>query len=187
MSDKNTHPCPKRLNPWARTASGLLLSLCLVLMACTTQSVRHLKQEPWILEKPQHLSTTYLRFDYVCSQSPKGLKVQGTARPLQDGPIPEWAIWARDLWMGAYISDKSGQVLAKNVQILPSQRVDGNHPIFFTFVLHPQSMGEPGPVSISFGYRLVLAAGPKDLIQSDRNGSKQALVFFATESALTRF
>lgn len=61
-------------------------------------------------------------------------------------------------------------------------------PISFSFVLEPHSMGEPGPVYISFGYRLVLAPGPADRPEEkeDEPGMKSS-IFFASESALSRF
>lgn len=168
--------------------AGIILFLCLALASCATQSVRHLKRQPWSLDEPQSMRTNYLRFDFLCSQGLDGLRVQGAAYPLSDGPIPEWAVWARDLWLGVYLSDRSGQVLAQEVKVLPPQNLTPAHPISFTFVLEPHSMGEPGPVYISFGYRLVLASGPADRPEEkgETPGAKSP-VFFASESALTRF
>jgi len=162
-----------------------LVALVLTVSSCASQSVRHLKQKQWSLDQPQDMRTNYLRFHFRCTQDPEGLQVQGTAHPLQDGPIPKWATWARDLWMGVYLSDRSGQVLAQEILVLPPQRLTKDQPISFTFVLQPHSMGQPGPVFISFGYRLVLAPGP---IRTQENGSRATSpVFFASESALTRF
>ena len=161
--------------------------LLLAVSSCASQSVRHLKQHPWSLDKPQMMRTNYLRFHFVCSQDPEGLQVQGTAHPLQDGPIPDWGTWARDLWMGAYLSDRSGRVLAQEIQVLPPQRLTQDQPISFTFVLQPHSMGEPGPVFISFGYRLVLAPSPAGTETKDNGPRDNSPVFFASESALTRF
>ncbi|MBS3779143.1 MAG: hypothetical protein KGY41_01980 [Desulfovermiculus sp.] len=172
----------------ALIVAGIILFLGLALASCATQSVRHLKQQPWSLDEPQSMRTNYLRFDFVCNQGLDGLRVQGSAYPLSDGPIPEWAVWARDLWLGVYLSDRSGQVLAQEVKVLSPQNLTSAHPISFTFVLEPHSMGEPGPVYISFGYRLVLASGPTDRPEENGQGpGAKSPVFFASESALTRF
>ncbi len=167
--------------------AGSLAILVLAAASCATQSVRHLKQQPWSLGEPQSMQTNYLRFDFLCTQDPGGLKVQGAAYPLEDGPIPDWAIWARDLWLGAYLSDRSGQVLAQEVRILPPQHLNQLHPIRFDFVLEPHSMGEPGPVFISFGYRLVLSSEPGSSPAEDKDAGEESPIFFASESALTRF
>ncbi|MFW5819179.1 MAG: hypothetical protein ACOCVE_04980 [Desulfovermiculus sp.] len=167
--------------------AGSLAILVLAASSCATQNVRHLKQQPWSLDEPQSMQTNYLRFDFLCSQDPGGLKVQGAAYPLEDGPIPDWAIWARDLWLGAYLSDRSGQVLAQEVRILPPQLLTQLHPIRFDFALEPHSMGEPGPVFISFGYRLVLSSEPGSSPSRDKDSGQESPVFFASESALTRF
>jgi hypothetical protein len=167
--------------------AGALAILVLAAASCATQSVRHLKQQPWALGEPQSMQTNYLRFDFLCTQNPGGLRVQGAAYPLKDGPIPDWAIWARDLWLGAYLSDRSGQVLAQEVRILPPQYLNQSQPIRFDFVLQPHSMGEPGPVFISFGYRLVLSSEPGSSPSEDKDPGEESRVFFASESALTRF
>ena len=168
--------------------AGTMVVVCLAAAACATQSVLHLKQEPWSLDEPQSMRTNYLRFDFLCSQGREGLRVQGSASPLPDGPIPDWAVWARDLWLGAYLSDRTGQVLAQEVKVLQPQHLTRAHPISFSFVLEPHSMGEPGPVYISFGYRLVLASGPADQPEKkDGPPGAKSPVFFASESALTRF
>ncbi len=157
------------------------------LISCASQTVRHLKQHPWSLDKPQSMRTNYLRFDFICTQNPKGLEVQGKALPLSDGSIPKWATWARDLWLGAYLSDRSGQVLAQEIKVLPAQELSQSHPIEFSFALKPHSMGKPGPVFISFGYRLVLAPGPQQVLEKTGKNHDTSPVFFASESALTRF
>lgn len=164
-----------------------IAALLLGALSCTSQSVRHLKQHPWSLDHPQSLRTNYLFIDFMCTQDPEGLQVRGTAVPRSDGPIPEWATWARDLWLGAYLSDRTGQVLAQEIQVLPPQKLSSSHPIDFAFVLEPHSMGEPGPVFISFGYRLVLAPGPENTGGKTKGHKETSPVFFASESALTRF
>jgi hypothetical protein len=167
--------------------AGIAVLILMGIISCASQTVRHLKQHPWSLHKPQSMRTNYLSINFICTQDPEGLRVKGHAYPLPDGSIPEWATWARDLWLGAYLSDRSGQVLAQEIKVLPPQELSQSQPIVFSFVLEPHSMGEPGPVFISFGYRLVLAPGPQAVQGKSDKDDDTSPVFFASESALTRF
>ncbi len=162
---------------------GLLCLLLLLLFSsgCSYQSVRHLNRQVWIPDSRQQLQMNYLNFDYKTSNAAGGLQVQGTARPRME-TLPDWAAWSKDIWLGAYLCDQEGLVLAQDLQILPAQAIDMEQGYEFQFSLQPQNMGSPGPVFLTFGYRLVLTQDPA----STEGSAPEKQVFFASESALSR-
>lgn len=163
--------------------------LPIISIGCSHQSVRHLKRQPWRLNKSQLLEMKYLQFQYVCTQTQKGLKVQGNAYP-KDKNIPTWADWTNEIWLGAYLSDEDGKVIAKNIKILPPQKLIREKGYPFAFTLCPQSMGSSGPIYITFGYRLVLTRekmSSSEYINLNNKQESKKDIFFASESALTTF
>jgi hypothetical protein len=163
------------------TLAGLLV----LVQGCTYQSVHHLKRQAWEVDNQNTLSMDYLTFSYICGQQEASLSVQGRAYPRKEA-IPEWAGWIDDIWLGAYLSDQSGRVLASSLRILSPQPLKPEEGLPFEFNLKPNDMGSPGPVFISFGYRLVLT--PKESSRdSGQPPQDPKNIFFASESALTRF
>jgi hypothetical protein len=130
----------------------------------------------------------YLNFQYKCKQFGSQLRVFGTALP-KDKSIPQWACWTREIWLGAYLSDQDAKVIAKKILILPPQRFDPAHGFPFQMTLQPHDMGSPGPLFITFGYRLVLTDHSSDATsqEQDKTCPSKEHVFFASESALTKF
>ena len=161
---------------------GLLAGL---LAACSHQSVRHLDRQPWVLNATRSLEMNYLRFSYRCNRTPDGLEISGRAFPLHEA-IPDWASWTQDIWLGAYLSDKEGRVLAKQINILSPQPYAPESGYSFQFLLRPQDMGGPGPVFITFGYRLVLSDRHPGEQGAASDDAQQPRIFFANESALNR-
>ena len=167
-----------------------LAAMLLVLLACTLgcsyQSVHHLERQSWAENSRRTLGMNYLTFTYTCGQQESSLSVKGRAYPKLD-KIPEWAEWIDDIWLGTYLSDKDGRVLAKALRILSPQALKADQGIPFEFTLTPHDMGSPGPVFISFGYRLVLTAQEPSKTMGEEQPTDKKQVFFASESALTRF
>jgi hypothetical protein len=170
---------------------AILFSLLLVLpaAACSYQSVSHLNRQQWMLDERRCLEMNYLDFRYICRQSESGVSLRGRAFP-RTSALPSWASWTKEIWLGAYLSDKDGKLLAKQIKLLPQQKFRPHAGYPFHFQLRPRDVGKPGPVYISFGYRLVLTPasseeGSASGEQEETNGEER--VFFASESALTRF
>ncbi|MCF8109431.1 MAG: hypothetical protein K9J81_10600 [Desulfohalobiaceae bacterium] len=151
----------------------------LLLTGCAHQTVAHLKRNPWQLGQEQTLAMKYLTFEYVCSQETDSLRVRGSALVRPD-TVPEWVVYAKDVWLGAYLSDRRGSVLAKDLVILKSQQLDKRKGFPFDVQLEPQDMGSPGPLFLTFGYRLVLTAG----VEPGPDAETEKPVFFASESSL---
>lgn len=168
-------------------AMGVLIALFL-LTGCAAQTVRHLNRSQWKPETRQELVMDYVRFEYVSQRNAEGITVTGNAFPLAES-VPEWAEWMEDLWIAGYLSDEGGEVLAKDIRLYTSRSLDFDRGIPFAFTLAPEEMGEPGPVYITFGYRLVLTAlnpkkrkGPLGTLFDEKHDT-----FFASESALSQF
>ncbi len=163
---------------------GLLAALFVFFCTgCAYQTVAHLKRNPWQLQQKQTLEMKYLTFHYACSQETDSLRVQGFALVRPD-TVPEWVGYAKDVWLGAYLSDRRGSVLAKDLIILKPQKLDKQKGFSFDVKLEPQDMGSPGPLFLTFGYRLVLTADPELQPKSSPDRETEKPVFFASESSL---
>ncbi|MCF8104636.1 MAG: hypothetical protein K9K64_04075 [Desulfohalobiaceae bacterium] len=162
-----------------------LLAVIFSLAGCAYQSVAHLKRNPWQPEKEQTLNMNYLVFDYTCRQETESLSVSGMAR-LKSKSVPDWAVQAKDVWLGAYLSDQRGGILAKDLIILQTGRLDIQKGFAFDFELTPESMGSAGPLFITFGYRLVLTTDQQKgrTISTESDSKSEENVFFASESAM---
>ncbi len=159
-----------------------LLMILFLLWSCSQhESVRHLERKAWNPETKQQLKMKYLTFDYFSRSSENKIEIQGTAQPREDA-LPSWASWSKEIWLGAYLCDQEGQVLAQDVKVF-SPRDIRDQAIEFQFELHPQHLGSPGAVYITYGYRLVLTRDP----ETDLDPELKKQVFFASESALSRF
>lgn len=168
--------------------SGFLLVLFLI-SGCSYQSVRHLQRQRWSLNTTKTLEMKYLKFKYNCKQLDSHLRVAGTAFPKKE-VIPEWASWTKEIWLGVYISDQNAKVIAKEIHVLAPNKFKPNQGFNFQMALEPHNMGSPGPLFITFGYRLVLT-DHKVKDSTHQKGckafSEKEKVFFASESALTKF
>lgn len=164
------------------------LLAAVLLTGCTYQTVSHLKRQPWTTDQTQVLDMDYLRFEYMASSQDDGLRMIGAAHP-KPGPIPGWAEWIDDLWVATYLSDAKGRVLARKITVISDKELDFHKGIEFDFKLEPDDVGHPGPVFVSFGYRMVLTAFPYAAAGTGGVGQldTEKDVFFASESALSRF
>ena len=170
------------------TALFMILFI-LILSGCTYQSVNHLSKRHWETDQSQNLEMDYFQFEYNSHPQAKKVEVKGTACLKKDS-IPAWAAWIDDIWLAVYLSDDQGRVLAKDINIFAPRKLDYEQGIDFSFLLKPEQMGSPGPVFITFGYRVVLTPGRNypgkspDLLSEI---TRETEVFFASESALSRF
>ncbi|MFP4070492.1 MAG: hypothetical protein ACLFTB_00440 [Desulfovibrionales bacterium] len=163
-----------------------VFGLLVFVLGCAHQSVRHLNKQPLTGNGTAELTMDYWTFRYTTEQTEKGLLVQGVALPKQDA-IPVWAKWIDDLWMEAYLSDDRDHVLARHLRVFSSQQLDYAAGIPFSFTLTPERMGSPGPVFVTFGYRMVLTPAERASRESTAEVTGGRDVFFASEGALTRY
>ncbi|MFW5960899.1 MAG: hypothetical protein ACOC43_12340 [Desulfohalobiaceae bacterium] len=163
--------------------TSLLLTTIILGFACSHQSVHHLNKQIWVPgTQEKTLQMEYLNFAYKAQKDKNNIKLQGKAWPRQES-IPDWASWSKDIWLGAYLCDRKGSVLAQDLKVLPAQNIAQRKGIAFEFSLEPKDMGSPGPVYITFGYRLVLTPQKN----GTPGGDTQEKVFFASEAALKKF
>lgn len=161
----------------------------LLLSGCTYQSVNHLNKRHWETDQTQNLEMDYFEFEYNSHHQVKQVEVNGTAYPIKNS-IPGWAAWIDDIWLAVYLSDDQGRVLAKDINIFAPRQLDYQKGIGFSFLLKPEQMGSPGPVFVTFGYRVVLTPGrnyPGDSPDLLSELTRETEVFFASETALSRF
>lgn len=172
----------------SRTAIAFTALLAVIALAwgCSTLNVRHLVRQPWMSGKQQTLEMKYWRFEYTCLTVDGVLGVKGTAYPIPT-VIPDNARWVADLWIGVYLSDAQGQVLAKDLRVYLPRTLDYKQGVDFEFPLKPQDVGGKGPLYVTFGYRTVLtpsenyAASEAEVHDPDNVNPN---VFFCSEGAL---
>lgn len=153
----------------------IFINIFLLLIGCAQPSVLHLKKNEWVNKKDQRLEMKYLEFNYQCEQVKDSFLVKGTAYLRRD-KVPSWGHFAEEIWLGAYLSDKRGKVLAKEIKLLPPQPIT-DHGFPFNFLLKPSDFGSPGPIYITFGYRLKISnIYPQSIPQKPK-------IFFAIEKA----
>ncbi len=143
--------------------------------SCTTLRVNHLRKNPWVIDKPQVLEMNYLEFHYTIYHMNESVYVIGKAYPIFK-KLPPWGIWIDEIWLGVYLSDSHGKVLAQDINILPPQKISKSG-FPFNFVIKPTRFGSPGPIYITFGYRLKITNFP---FQKHKVKPK---IFFAIEQA----
>ena len=150
----------------------LLATLCLT-AGCASLSVGHLNRQPWTLDADQSLEMNFWRFRYEILPVGDGFGVRGTAL-LREDRIPPDMTRVEELWLSTYLSDESGEVLAKDLRVfLPRTLVPGQG-VDFEFLLRPEEQAS-GRLYISFGYRTVLTGA-----------DKSTRPFFASEGAVSR-
>lgn len=169
----------------SRCAIYLALLCNLFAAGCAQLNVRHLERQPLRLQQESSLRLEFWRFDYQPQPLEESYAVSGRAYPLVEG-LPQWATHLEELWFAVYLNDSSGNVLAKDVQILPPADFSENvvsTGIPFSFNLEPEDIAQSGQLYVTFGYRMVLTPDPS-APQTGEDG--QPLVFFANEGALSR-
>ncbi len=150
-----------------------------LLIGCTSATVIHLKKNPWRINQSQTLKMNYVIFHYKVFQYDRGIYVIGRAYPRRR-KIPSWGRWAAEIWLGVYLSDKRGNILAQEIHIYPPQEITSSG-FPFTFIIKPKEFGGPGPLYITFGYRLKITDFPFSKAYTHPR------VFFAIEKAQKLF
>ena len=162
----------------------LLLVLCaaLALAACSTLTVHHLARAPWSVAPGQSLDMKYWRFAYDVVQLPEQFGITGRALPTAE--VPDWVAFAAELWFEAYLSDAEGRVLARASRVYQAQPLDRAGGVPFEFILKPfPPQGKGAKLFVTFGYSMNAA----DRASGGAAGAVAPRVFFASESALSRF
>ncbi|NJB68243.1 hypothetical protein GGQ74_001916 [Desulfobaculum xiamenense] len=163
-----------------------LVVLAAIVTGCSHMSVKHLKRQPWVLEAGQSLPMKFWRFDYAVVPLTDRFGVRGRAYPVTDA-VPGWAEWVGDLWLAAYLSDRDGNVIAKDLRVYLPRSLDRAEGVEFEFILRPDKLETRDDLFITFGYRMKLTSeryGDVDKSPGDDTGGE---VFFASEGALTRY
>lgn len=167
------------MNRWMRPTSLLcVLALSLALLSACAQpplSAGHLKRDPWSLDEPHSLLTKFMRFDYQVQAVGDAAGIKGWAY-LDTTRLPEWARWIESLRFTAYLCDPDGRVIAQDTRTFLPREARADEGIGFEFRLKPEQWGTR-PLSISFGYNLVL-------IEARDNPGRGP--FFASEDAMAR-
>lgn len=154
----------------------VVLFLIFCVAACAHLSVIHLSKVPWEPDKETTLSARHWTFVFRGEYQGGRIVLKGTAH-AREGEIPPWATWAQDLWIQAYLSDATGQVLASDLHLyLP---LDIRRGVSLEFHLTPKNVGANGPLSVSFGYRMELTEDPRH-----PQWEEEHRVFFASQGAL---
>ncbi len=153
----------------------IFINIFFLVVGCTKPTVLHLKKNELKNNKNQILEMKYLIFNYQCKQIKDGFSIKGTAYPRYD-KIPPWGRFAEEIWIGSYLCDRKGNILAQKIKLLPPQPLS-SHGFPFHFRLKPSDFGSPGPIFITFGYRLKISnAYP-------HSTTKNPKIFFAIEKA----
>jgi hypothetical protein len=162
----------------------LLAALVLAMLgaACSTLTVRHLARAPWSVAPGQALAMKYWSFAYDVAQLPDRYGITGRATPTAE--VPDWVAYASELWFEAYLCDADGRVLARDSRIYQARSLDRTLGIPFEFILKPfPPQGKDAKLFVTFGYSMNAA----DRAPADPAASAPPRVFFANESALSRF
>jgi len=165
--------------------SSVILPACvLLLIGCTTSSVRHLTRLPVIQNQEQTLATRYWTFSFSTVQNLSGnrLTITGSAIPDRTD-LPKWGSWTKTLNLAAYLCDNQGTVLAQQSLAYPPRPLSGHIPVPFEFSLDLPK-GNVIPLSLSFGYSMEVTRKPENTKPADSNSDGMEEVFYASQKAL---
>lgn len=138
----------------------VMLLTAILLSGCASLDVSHLERRPWKLNSLEKVSMEFMKFEYEVVPRKGSFGLRGTA-VIKENSVPVWASWISELWIQGYLSDADGNVLATGLQVFSPCRLDKSSPKIFDFELKPESLN-PGPLFVSFGYRLVLQRSRSD-------------------------
>ena len=114
----------------------------LLLAGCSGLSVRHVPSNPWKNEASQSIQMRCLAFQYQVI-------------PVGIDKLPDWASWYGESMLSGYVSDEYGRVLASKDTVLVPRPLNREAGLPREVSLD-LGTNRHQPLSISFGYRLVL-------------------------------
>ena len=132
----------------------VLPCLLLFISGCAQLGVSHLERQSWKLETPRTMDMEFVNLDYEIVPRKNSFGLRGMVYVKKDS-VPLWAGWIGELWIQGYLSDMNGEVLAQGLQVFSPQNLEEGKGIPFDFELKPDQL-DPGPLFISFGYRMAL-------------------------------
>ncbi|MFP4236648.1 MAG: hypothetical protein ACLFP9_01180 [Desulfonatronovibrio sp.] len=163
----------------------LLAFLLVFLTGCSYLSVKHLDKNLFELNQTGELSMRYWDLEYVGTVENGEYLVSGVALPKTDA-VPGWGEWLHEFWLAAYLSDENGVVLAKDMHVFPTQKLDPEKGVKFEFNMSPETMPSDRNIFLTFGYRMSLTQGRYDVPRHEDPLTGEQSVFFASEGALAR-
>ncbi len=163
----------------------ILTVLLALLTGCSHLSVRHLQKNPFHLNQAEQLSMRYWDFEYVSLVENGDYVINGIALPKTEA-LPSGAEWLHDFWLSVYLSDNRGIVLAKDLDVFPTQKLDPDKGIKFEFRMSPERMPSTKKIFLTFGYRMSLTESEYHSPLRERPLTADKSVFFASEGALAR-
>ncbi len=163
----------------------IICLLPVLLAGCSHLSVRHLEKNPFHLNKTEHLTMRYWIFEYVSMVENGHYVVSGVAIPRTE-VMPAGAEWLHDFWLSVYLSDERGVVLAKDLDVFPTQKINTEEGIKFEFSMSPERMPSTKDIFLTFGYRMSLTESRYHSPLRERPLTGDKSVFFASEGALAR-
>ncbi|RQD59382.1 MAG: hypothetical protein D5R98_07700 [Desulfonatronovibrio sp. MSAO_Bac4] len=162
-----------------------ILILALFMAGCSHLSVRHLEKNPFQLDQTDQLSMRYWNFEYISMVENGNYVVKGVAMPKSE-VIPGWAEWLHDFWISVYLSDDQGRVLARDLMVFPTQKLDPVEGVRFEFVMEPEKMPSSKDIFLTFGYRMSLTEDRFQTPDLSRPLTGEQSIFFASEGAVAR-
>ncbi len=164
----------------------IIIAVLFMLLAagCTHLSVGHLQKNPLHLNQAENLSMRYWDFQYVSTVENGRYAVTGIAYP-KTNVMPGWGEWLHDFWLSVYLSDDRGMVLASDMKVYPTQKVDPEG-VQFEFSMSPERMPAARDIFVTFGYRMSLTESRFRGPTYEKPLTGEQSVFFASEGALAR-
>lgn len=163
----------------------VLILFLVSVTGCSHLSVRHLEKNPLLLDQTEHLSMRYWNFEYVNTVENGDYIISGVALPKTE-VMPGGTLWLHDFWISAYLSDKNGKVLAKDLLVFPVQELDPVEGVKFQFNVSPDVLPMTRDTFITFGYRMSLTESRFHRPLREKPLTGDISVFFASEGALAR-
>jgi hypothetical protein len=158
-----------------------LYAAILLVSGCSTFNVRHLAPHPWSEQKITYQNMKFWNFEYICSHEQNRYQITGNAHPCSDR-LPVWGKWLSELQLTVYLCDLNGKVLASRTMRIPPGFFSRDQSIPFGFDV--PDLRVSFPVSVTFGYRMILLPCCPSPKQKNYQKTKDVHVFFANQGAL---
>lgn len=157
----------------------VLLCLTMMLFAgCTHMTASHLQKEPLLPLKERRIVTQAVAFQYQTIPMDYEIGIIGTAQDIITSR-PQWAQTYSQFQIAAYVCDTKGNVIAsaqKNFIPRPITLQPLPFELRIALPFEPSSQ----PLSIAFGYRLVMKGN------KDKMGQASPKLFVASEDIIVK-